>query len=486
MLTTLKPQKFITKLFLLSSLSLSLAYASSGANVDIENHCNYPVKFILGNDDLSQIQKSTTLDPNIKKSFGYLKDVSVGIGVETTNNTPLGSLIFWLHSDLWGNYLDTKNIQGKISIDTQNQKWHSINGTPSFTIYSCPSTINISQSQMLKDTQRVVIFGDSLSDKGTLHEYTEGVIPSSPPYYNGMFSNGNTWSVQFKNDLKPYNIEVSNYAVGGATAIFHLFSSPPYSLGGEYDTYRSNTIAKGWNNEDKQLVIILIGANDYLEVKPNLSENEIDQLTSGVIDQIKLTTQYLIADGIKKFVFIDLPNLAFTPESQFDEKNSAITNIISKEHNEKLMTMVKNFTDNYKNQDLKFKLIDISFLFNELINNTSTVNKAYDLVIDKNNNQKSCWLGGYTGSVNYKNTKNNKQALINQYYANISPTQINKLNSLPNNSDITSTILAANSGNLCSDPEHYIFWDRVHPTSQIHTALYAYTKDSLGIKTINS
>ena len=40
--------------------------------------------------------------------------------------------------------------------------------------------------------EQIVVFGDSLSDNG--NQYKNTGQPPSPPYYNGRFSNGPTWS----------------------------------------------------------------------------------------------------------------------------------------------------------------------------------------------------------------------------------------------------------------------------------------------------
>lgn len=37
---------------------------------------------------------------------------------------------------------------------------------------------------------RIVMFGDSLSDTGKMYGKMRGYLPSSPPYYQGRFSNG--------------------------------------------------------------------------------------------------------------------------------------------------------------------------------------------------------------------------------------------------------------------------------------------------------
>ena len=86
----------------------------------------------------------------------------------------------------------------------------------------------------------IVIFGDSLSDGGSIDLLTRGakeipgsgikkIYPVSPPYKEGRFSNGEVWIDKLMSDLKLsvisshdcfYNINTNracNFAVGGST-----------------------------------------------------------------------------------------------------------------------------------------------------------------------------------------------------------------------------------------------------------------------------
>ena len=60
----------------------------------------------------------------------------------------------------------------------------------------------------------IVVFGDSLSDNGNLYNATFGLAPSSPPYYNGRFSNGPVSVEQLAAQL---NAPLLDFAFGGAT-----------------------------------------------------------------------------------------------------------------------------------------------------------------------------------------------------------------------------------------------------------------------------
>ncbi|MCF6801521.1 SGNH/GDSL hydrolase family protein [Thiotrichales bacterium 19S3-11] len=454
-------------------------FASAGVNIDIENRCFYPVTFSMTDENSPNVEQALTIQSSTKKLLSYVKDRSVSIAAVSSKNEQLGSLTVWLHDDTWGNYLDVQNLTGDIYIDQSSMSWHSWEGTPTVTVTTCKQQIDLSQSKIFDGVQRVIFFGDSLTDKGTLNEYTLGVIPQSPPYYDGMFSNGSTWAVQFSRDLNQAGIETSNYAIGGATAVFDLGGDIPYSLDGELETYQLNSNVKWWTDQDKQLVFIFIGANDYLTVKANLSDSKIDQMTTGVVDNIQSNIKWLINYGVKRFVIIGLPDLSQTPESKVDLENTHSTYELSIMHNKKLASMVEQLQANYQSSQIQFQYINTIDLFELLFNQTEKMNKLYHMSINPDNNSLSCWLGGYSISGLTSNS-----LMINRYYVKQPANVINILQQLPNTADIQTAMLVANSGQLCDNPENYIFWDRVHPTSQIHNALYSYIKEQLHIKSI--
>ncbi len=64
---------------------------------------------------------------------------------------------------------------------------------------------------------RIVMFGDSLSDTGKMYSKMRGYLPSSPPYYQGRFSNGPVWLEQLTQQFP--GLTIANEAEGGATAV---------------------------------------------------------------------------------------------------------------------------------------------------------------------------------------------------------------------------------------------------------------------------
>src|SRR5262245_41839418 len=112
----------------------------------------------------------------------------------------------------------------------------------------------------------VIIFGDSLSDNGNLYNILK-VIPASPPYYEGRFSNGPTWAELVGNYYYKKNYAtVENFAYGGATAVLHRplkdHYAAPVTLEAELNEY---LIKSPHKNKEPSLFILWIGGNDYLD-----------------------------------------------------------------------------------------------------------------------------------------------------------------------------------------------------------------------------
>jgi phospholipase/lecithinase/hemolysin len=151
--------------------------------------------------------------------------------------------------------------------------------------------------------KQVVFFGDSLTDNGNLYKMLK--LPKSPPYFQGRFSNGYTWSDDFANYVShKYNIPSSNYAVGGATALPQLSIIPNLAA----EIILSGVLAQDNSNT---LFFILMGANDYLDGQPN-----VDAVTTQVVNTIKNDIELLITAKAKNFVILNLPDLAVTPYAQ--------------------------------------------------------------------------------------------------------------------------------------------------------------------------
>lgn len=471
-------------IFIATIVLIINAYATAQLQLILENSCSVPVEFNVHDNQSGryirkQVQSNSYYIAGIYANANTFKndtsDIKIGfqeLGVNTS-----GNVLLQLYNGWTGNKASFFKNSSNVAIDHNSvdddysKSWHSYTlsgqyNIPSFTVTSCPKSLRIKNSY-LDGIDRVVVFGDSLSDPGNLYRHTGGLIPKSIPYYTGCFSNGDPWSVQLKNMLKRNGISFSNYAVGGATVIFEpdwVDIGLPYSLSAETTMY--NIDKKFWPRE-KKMAIFFIGANDYLTANKNMSQKDIDhvahQVTAKIISEVKKVN----AD---KTVIIGIPNLGLTPESQ-ELGNQAVLSKLSAEHNRLLYQFSQN------NKSIKF--ISLSNIFDLLLNNTKKFNEIYQTTINPNKVNNSCWSGGYFTTTLDNSETFYRSLLMKNDTGEISPSMLNKI---PLSADIKATIIAENSGHMCSDPNHYAFWDHVHVTYQVQKALYYYVLKELHIE----
>ena len=173
---------------------------------------------------------------------------------------------------------------------------------------------------------RMVVFGDSLSDPGNVFALKGWVntppfvydnplaIPDKPYAVGGHhFSNGATWveqlarSFHMSGTTKPAfgdaEWEASNYAVGGAGA----YHRPGYlNLSDQVDTFLART---GGVAPDDALYVVEFGAND---IRDALTGNPL-LIFQDSFNSIADAMTRLSAAGAKKFLVPNAPNLAKTP-----------------------------------------------------------------------------------------------------------------------------------------------------------------------------
>ncbi|QLE78450.1 GDSL family lipase [Francisella sp. Scap27] len=469
---------------------IKFSFADARSQIILENNCPSPVSFDInpGNSTGAKIINKI-LAPNEYVNIGsYTNDNIVDyislidISYHSMQTQDSGYVQYILNNGWEANHASFEKLQN-IAVehlnDTFSYDWHSYTTTlkyriPIFTVSACQEQINLENSK-LKDVERILIFGDSLSDNGNLYGYTNGIIPKSLPYNKGMFSNGVVWS-DYLAKLVKNKIAVSNYSVGGATAIFEPEWTDlglPYTLGTELTAYNLDS---GAHDTNKKLAIFFIGANDYLTIAadqdPNSIPNIANQVTNRIISVIKEV-------NAAKTLIIGLPNLALTPESA-EIGNQHLLQKISFLHN----GLLKQFSET----DDNIEFISLNDMFDMLVNNTSKFNEVYKTSLNPNKISQSCWIGGYFIPQDYKSSDFYKDLLVADpeikavYEENNFKTEDIDMNKIPLTPDITSAILAAETGTLCDNPQEFIFWDKVHPTYQIQKALFEYITKKLGLK----
>lgn len=326
---------------------------------------------------------------------------------------------------------------------------------------------------------KIVFFGDSLTDDGRLYHYLLQQVPKSPPYYKGRFSNGPTWAENIgAYYYDKYYIGYKSYALGAATAIYHRPTTKFISttnLDLQLNSYLADTL---FRDKSKTLFFIWIGSNDYLYY----DKDDPEKLTNEIVAKIIYATKKLLKQGVQNFVILNLPDASLTPFVKTDDDRQRLHHLVML-HNQKLATELNKLKDEF--QQAKIVLFDIYGIFSDFMTNIDVYNKKYNTHIS--NMKEACWKGGFISDrwlLDNKLEADLQQSL--QKIAAVTPT--NKEADQTENIDIHSimTLIKENPelkyvysmgresewGLVpCSNPDEHLFWDSLHPTAAVHRVL---------------
>jgi len=325
----------------------------------------------------------------------------------------------------------------------------------------------------------IIFFGDSLSDDGNLYSILK-VIPRSPPYYKGRFSNGPTWAELLGNHYKDANhLDSSNYAYGGATAYSHdsgnLFA--PMTLNAEVLEYYALTLFK---DKSDKLYVIWIGGNDYL------TEEEMDPeaLTEKVIESIFSAINDLKSKGGQYFLILNLPDLARTPYAAENNLTQRL-HLLTTMHNTKLAKALAEYAA--ANPEQKTILVDVYSFFDDLLAHPDQYNQKYQTQLS--NLHQACWTGGLTLQSLQTGSQNTPRFHLQAQLLEQNNSALKKYNIRTLSEEILSSpslketyrvaSIKDNGLDPCKQPEQYIFWDLIHPTAPVHQILAFRVLDTL-------
>lgn len=326
--------------------------------------------------------------------------------------------------------------------------------------------------------KHVIFLGDSLSDNGNVYQLLLHVVPKSPPYYRGRFSNGPTWAEHLGKYY--YHKNYSDYkilAYGGATALFHMPTKHFISTTNLTLLYRGYLAGTGKKNIEDTLFVIWIAGNDYLYF---LSE-DVDKFTTRVVDAIEWVMKDLIQRGAKNILVLNLPDMSRTPFAQkVDYKDRLYS--LGLLHKEKLDQAVQTLQKTHP--DRHIVLMDVYDLFLDFLSHPEVYNKKYGAHVK--NTTESCWQGGYVLSPVTKEAlqQEMKEAVIKQGIKGDSHTDTSKLADMVFSSP--ALLQAYKVGKMaeagifpCSNADDYFFWDEIHPTDVVHTVMAKIIEEKL-------
>ncbi|MEP0753350.1 SGNH/GDSL hydrolase family protein [Trichocoleus sp. Lan] len=195
------------------------------------------------------------------------------------------------------------------------------------------------------------VFGDSLSDAGTVFRATGGMYPPNPPYFQGRYSNGRVWVEYLALRLHLDSNQTKNFAYGGATSGNDRNSFVPGLLAQVQSFIQTH---QPLNSE--ALYVLWAGGNDYLQ-GVELATIPVENITKAIAS--------LSDKGAKKILVVNLPDLGRLPTTR-TSANAARLSALTQAHNQGLRRSLKVAQ---QHSDLQIATLDANRLYREAIAN---------------------------------------------------------------------------------------------------------------------
>ncbi len=296
------------------------------------------------------------------------------------------------------------------------------------TVATDSQPFTVLRNSLLQSASNLVVFGDSLSDMGNGNNSAiVSVVFSSPPYWNGRFSNGPVWiehisdSYGLTTTFGDGTAQGDNRAFGGSqTGQGYAYLTLP-NVGTQINNYLAN-VQSGFTNSD--VIFLWAGGNDFLYGTGN--PDLISQNMASHINALALA-------GASRFVVANLPPLELTPEGASRSSQQQATmaaDVVS--YNSKLSQEVNNLTSSL---NIDITLIDAWSIFQQIVNNADHVGIS--------NTQDQACSGGATVP----------------------------LVPLP---------ICGSGATVVSNVDEYLFFDKAHPSATMHEIIGKFAVMNIG------
>lgn len=256
--------------------------------------------------------------------------------------------------------------------------------------------------------ERIVAFGDSLSDTGNVYNDLQWRFPTANSWFLGRFSNGPVWTEYFARMAgKPLN----TWAIGGSeTQDSNVFIN---GLDKQIASFRKYTsLARGYD-PSRTVFTVLIGANDLMnDRRPDM------KTVTDASDRVESGLRALAELGADKIVVVNLPDISRTPAFRRNTREADSIRAKVSLYNDNLISIA---TKLRRVTGADIRVADLSSMFDRLL--------EHPVRFDIDNTTHSCLNMPDDRKMDY----------------------------------VRGPAMAP----YC-DPEHYVFWDRVHPTTRVH------------------
>ncbi|MBD2088552.1 SGNH/GDSL hydrolase family protein [Microcoleus sp. FACHB-1515] len=205
-------------------------------------------------------------------------------------------------------------------------------------------------TQHLELIRSLVVFGDSLSDTGTVFRATGGLYPPRSTYFNGRYSNGRVWVEYLGDRLAIPASQIENFACGGATSSGGFTNMIPGLLAQVQSYLQTHS-----QLDSGSLFVLWAGGNDYLQGATNAAVP---------VGNLVRAIELLANAGASKILIANQPDLGQLPATR-NTANSARLSELSRSHNSQLRRSIKQLMQQHPN--LQIALFDANALYHEAI-----------------------------------------------------------------------------------------------------------------------
>jgi thermolabile hemolysin len=258
---------------------------------------------------------------------------------------------------------------------------------------------------------KVIVFGDSVSDNQNVYNATHWVMPTPHSYFLGRFTNGKVWNEYLTDKLGLPNY---NWAVGGAAADDYYVVPGVVSQVQSYLNYMTG--APNYLPANT-LFTMLIGGNDLINYG-----RTVDSIVASETQALEA----LLQSGAKNILMLNVPDLSRSPRYADEmglqtpaEREALKANVL--DLNQRLVTLRDSLQTKW-GSGVRIRLFDTKATVDDLFANSA----GYGLT----NTTQSCLDINDTKTSNYAQSH------------------------------------ATRPG--CTDADAYIFWDPLHPTTRSH------------------
>lgn len=256
--------------------------------------------------------------------------------------------------------------------------------------------------------ERMVVFGDSLSDTGNIYNDLQWKFPAPHSWFLGRFSNGPVWPEYF---AEMTALPMSNWAIGGAeTKNAFVFIN---GLDTQIRSFAKYAAKSNVYDPSRTLFTVLAGANDIM------NDGSADMAaTIQASERLEASLNDLVRLGARKIALLNLPDISRTPSFRDDAQQAFLIQQKVNLYNLRLFFMVERIQEE---SDVDIRIVDLKNMFDRVL--------AAPDAVGLSNTTHSCLNMPTDNKTDY----------------------------------VTGPAMTP-----ACDPDRYVFWDRVHPTTRMH------------------